>query len=147
MLNERLALLDDLARRPPEARDALKLDPEIADAVEEYAAMRHDGARRRLGRYLVRRLPDAAWAALMTAVHGDQAAHAATVELDHRAEHWRDRLIAEGGPAMAALAAQCPNLGDLTGLVSVAQSADAGPAGKKARRDLYRALRRQPWLP
>jgi len=132
-----------LAQLPPTELDALPLSETLRDALDlarritaHGAAARH---RARLGKLLRHADVTEIRAAL------DERALARKLEARefHRIEAWRDRLIAEGEPALDALAATLPelDLGRLRALIATAQRGDRGPAAAGAARELFRLLR------
>jgi ribosome-associated protein len=61
----------------------------------------------------------------------------------HRVEAWRDRLVAEGLPALEALAASTPGLDrkKVLDLLTAARATDQGSQATRAARELFRYLR------
>lgn len=124
--------------------EALGLPERLRDAVREarHIGSRAAGARQRqyIGR-LMRDVDTEALAAALAARSRGAALEAGRFRL---IERWRDRLIAEGEPALAALAALEPRAGEPPWQTLVARARDpaaADAARRTAGRELFRALR------
>jgi ribosome-associated protein len=141
--------LQDLARLVLEAApgriDRLSLDETLAQAIRDGRRIPASSARARHIRYLGKLLAaDPAGAACLDRALGeDRAAHAQEVAQLHRVEQWRERLLAEGDAALAALVAEHPAI-DARALRDLLRQAhkDAGtPRQVGTVRRLFRLLR------
>lgn len=141
-LTERVRLLDALAALPVEERALLPADDDLRDAIEQLAGMKADGARSRLIRHLARRTPDGAWPPLEGVLARVEDASVEATALEHAATEWRARLLDEGDTGVDAFVEAHPTAdrGRLRQLVRNAGKGE-GPASKRARRLLLRAIR------
>jgi ribosome-associated protein len=80
---------------------------------------------------------------IRAALAAREQAHRATVQIDHQAERWRDRLLAEGDAALEQLLVQYPHAErqPLRQQLRAAAGTDVTRA-TRARRELFRAVRR-----
>ncbi|QKT02923.1 DUF615 domain-containing protein [Ectothiorhodospiraceae bacterium 2226] len=137
------ALGEELVELPAAQYLGLTLPEELDEAVRLARAIRQRGGRKRQLQYigrLMRELDAAPIRAQLEALQGrDQRA----VALHHAAERWRERLLAEGDAALAALVEKYPQadpqrLRQLVRSIQAEQQADKPP---RAFRELFRALR------
>ncbi|MBU1900511.1 DUF615 domain-containing protein [Myxococcota bacterium] len=123
---------------------ALSIEPQIAEAVTAMHAMRQDGARRRQGRFVLKRMRklDAEdLQQLNEAVSDYEAGRAQGDAAFHEAERWRERLIREGDEGIEAfLAEHDADRQQLRQLVLQAQRAEKAGKPLKSSRGLFRAL-------
>jgi ribosome-associated protein len=124
--------------------EALALPEQLMDALRlaRRISSRGGGARQRqfIGKLMRTIDPEPIRAALSAR----SAADARATERFRRVENWRERLISEGAPALAALASWRPDIDQAAWArrVAAAQSERArGNAGAAASRELFRALR------
>lgn len=89
-----LAMTDDELAGVP-------LDEELRDVLVATRSITSRSAQRRQRRYLAKRLRQSDTTAIAAACDALAERDAATRRLFHRAEAWRDRLLAEGRPALA----------------------------------------------
>ncbi len=134
---------DELVALPATELDALPLPEKLLDAV--LLARRitaHGGAarQRQLIGKILRRTDLTAVRAVIEARALEQRLQARDF---HRVESWRDRLLTEGAPAIAALGALAPGLDApaLGQLVARAQQEAASGRPPAAARELFRRLR------
>jgi len=133
----------------PSELEALPLDEPLREAVLEARVMRARGALRRqrqlIGKLMRNADADAIRASLARLTEGDRQA----TRLLHRAESWRERICAEGAPAIAAFAAATG--AETAAVRSLAD--DLAASGDEAHRrnlrrrlfrELYAALSRAP---
>ncbi len=125
-------------------RDA-PLDPERrADLTLARRLHPHSSARKRQLRYIARRLPETTDLEAVRAFLADQdQAHRGTTARHRQAESWRERLLAEGEPALDALCA-LPGPWDRTPLrrlLRAARQEQAQGGRPRYQRQLFRALR------
>jgi len=139
-LAETLAALSEaeLARVP--------LEDELREEVRRTRAVTSHIARKRQTQFLakqLRKLDEEAVEAIRYALTIDrEKAHRETAAM-HRIETWRERLLAEGDDALAALLAACPDA-DRQHLRQLVRNALAERKANKpphAYRELFRALR------
>jgi ribosome-associated protein len=88
----------ELTKLGAEKVDALSLPEPLSDAISQARQLTSFGAQRRQALYigkLLRRLDDETLAAVRAAVHVDRAQAARATAQLHRAERWRDELVAD----------------------------------------------------
>ncbi len=134
---------DELVRMAPSELEQIPLPEKLRDAIELARRISaHGGAARQrqlIGKLL--RKHD------VTEIQAALAARALDERLRarefHRIENWRNRLIAEGDPAVEALLAAHPELdaGKLRSLVGTAQHEASRGRPPAASRELFRWLR------
>ncbi len=134
---------DGLVALPAADLEALPLPEKLRDAIDLARRITAHGAaarqRQLIGKILRKCDVEEIQAAL--------AARALTKKLVarefHRVESWRDRLLAEGEPALAALVGAAPELdaGRLRALLGQARAEAAAGRPPAAARELFRYLR------
>ncbi len=134
---------DELVALPVAELDALPLDEKLRDAIDLAKRITaHGGAARQrqlIGKLLRKRDVEA-----LRAVIAERVLERRMVARDfHRIEVWRDRLLAEGAPALAALVALEPSLdaAEMKDLIETAQREAASGRPPAAARALFRRLR------
>ncbi len=133
-----------LIAAPDGLLDALPLPEKLTAAIHEARRITSHSAlvRQRLfiGK-LVRQLDEGP---IRAALDAREDARAGDVQAFRRVEEWRDRLLEEGEPALAALCEECPGAdpGILARLVAEARRELAAGGPPRARRLLFRALRK-----
>lgn len=134
---------DELVALPPAELDALPLDEKLRDAIDLAKRITaHGGAARQrqlIGKLLRKRDVEA-----LRAVIEARALERRMAARDfHRLEAWRDRLLAEGTPALEALAAIAPALDrpEFAALIDTARREAAAGRPPAAARTLFRRLR------
>ena len=147
-LKRRAQASQELGERLIEAPDALlaglPLPEKLTDAIREARRITSHSAllRQRLfiGK-LMRQLDDGP---IRAALAAQEQARTADALAFRRIEGWRDRLLAEGEPALAAFIVECPAADPqaLAGLVADARRELAAGDPPRARRQLFRALRK-----
>jgi ribosome-associated protein len=137
---------DELVALPPAELAALPLDEKLRDAIELARRITaHGGAARQ--RQLIGKLLRKADVAELRAAIGRRVLERRMLAHDfHRLESWRDRLLGEGEPALAALLAAEPAIDahELRALVAAARAEAAAGRAPSAARALFRRLR--DWL-
>jgi ribosome-associated protein len=137
---------DELVALPPAELDALPIGEKLRDAIElAHRITAHGGAARQ--RQLIGKLLRKTDVEDLRAAIGRRVLERRMVARDfHRLESWRDRLLAEGEPAIAALIATEPRIDahELRALVAAARTEAAAGRGPSAARALFRRLR--DWL-
>jgi ribosome-associated protein len=136
---------DALIELPPTDLAALDLPEKLKDAVDLAQSITAHGGRARQRQFvakLLRKMPDDA-----ERIRGILEARATSqrqaARSFHRIEAWRDRLIDEGDPAVAALLASAPSLdaARLRALVADARTERAQGRAPAFARELFRWLR------
>ncbi len=137
-LGEQLVQLREAQLAALELPEALKEAVRAARSIKSRAA----GARQR--QYIGKLMRDVDPQPIQAALAARSAADASATERFKRVESWRERLLAEGAPALAALTRWRPDIDQAQWAqrVSAAQSEHARTgAGGAASRELFRALR------
>jgi len=124
--------------------EALELPEKLKEAVRlaRRISSRAGGARQR--QYIGKLMRDIDPEPIRAALAARSAEDARETERFKRVESWRERLVAEGEPALAELARWRPDIDprEWTARVSAARSERArSGAGGAASRELFRALR------
>ncbi len=137
------ALGAELAGLPREQLESLPLPEQLLEAIAGARAMNQHGARKRQIKYiggLLRALDVEPIRAALEDIHG-QSAHAAAQH--HRIERWRDRLLAEGDDALAALVNEYTTVDRqrIRQLIRTAHREAAAGKPPQAARSLFRTLR------
>lgn len=134
-LGERLIGLD------AEELRALPIDARLRDAITDAATMRARGALRRQKQLIGRLMRDADADAIQLALDKNSVADRISRRVFADAEAWRDRVIAEGAPAVEELSARVPDIDEtLDGLVSELRSVRNERPAKHLRRQIFRAI-------
>jgi len=120
----------------------LPLDEELREAVAACQGMRKNALARQL-RFLGKLLRSRDHAAIARAVAELGQRSGDELRREREAEAWRERLLAGGEAALAALAAALPAADPelVRGLVRQGDPAHTGTRAQRARRELYRHLR------
>ena len=139
-LGERLAGLGeaDLAKLP--------LPERLRDALRVARSIRSRGGVARQRQYIGKLMRDVDPEPILELLEAGSRTQALEAERFHRVEAWRDRLIAEGDPALAALGESRPLTADQhASLAEVLQRArridTPEPQRGAAARELFRTLR------
>ncbi|MBT8139645.1 MAG: DUF615 domain-containing protein [Gammaproteobacteria bacterium] len=97
---------------PPDKIQALPLSEPLRDALAQARAAKKHGARKRLLQFigkLMRAESEASVASIQKLLQQSDADKAAETQQLHRCEHWRDRILNEGPPAIDELMASYPD--------------------------------------
>ena len=134
---------EDLITLKPEQLARFDLPEALRDAVLAAQSITSHGAMRRQRQFigkLMRKVEAAPIRARLLEIRGEDAMTRARL---HRAERWRDRLIAEGDAALTELLADRPDADrvQLRTLTRDAQREHASGAVPRAQRELFRRLR------
>jgi ribosome-associated protein len=134
---------EQLADLTPEQWERLPLDDGLREALAELRRIHSREARRRQLQYLGRLMRDADGEAIAAALERLQQTSLAAVRHLHRLEYWRDRLLAEGDPAVTELLTEHPQLvaQTLRQLTRNAQRERVREQPPAAARKLFRYLR------
>ena len=140
-----LALAEKLATLSDAQLERLPIPDGLLPHIVETRRMTAHGARKRQTAFLakqMRREEDATLDAIRDALDaGGEAAKRETARM-HRAEHWRERLLADGDAALGELLDEHPNADrqQLRQLVRNALDERAKNKAPRAFRELYRAV-------
>ena len=140
-----LELAEKLASLTPTQLGRLPIPDSLQPHLEQTRRITAHGARKRQLAFLakqMRREDDEALDAIRDALDaGGEAAKRETARM-HRAEHWRERLLADGDAALGELLDEHPNADrqQLRQLVRNALDERAKNKAPRAFRELYRAL-------
>jgi ribosome-associated protein len=130
-----------LAAAPAELLARLDLPERLARAVTELTKMSSHGAIRRQQQYIGKLMRDVDPAPIRAALASTQQDDAAAKRRFRLAESWRDRILAEGDPAIAACAeALAVDAATLTELHAQATGGGSDIRRKTAARELFRHL-------
>lgn len=136
------ALADELARLSPTELDAVPLPDALRDAVVAARELSR-GAYRRQVRYLGRLLRDIDSDPIKSAVDARRGATHEDKARLKRLERWRERLVEEGDPAVAALLEEYPGADaqQLRQLLRNARKEHESGRPPRSYRQLFRFLR------
>ncbi len=134
---------DELVALPAADLEALPLPEKLRDAIDLARRITAHGAAARQRQLIGKILRKVDVAAIRDALEARALARRLAARDFHRLEAWRDRLLAEGEPALAALAAATPGLdvGRLRALLAQARAEAAAGRPPAAARALFRCLR------
>lgn len=134
---------DALIELPPAELDALELDEKLRDAIDLARSITAHGGKARQRQYVAKLLRKTDVEPIRAALETRAQASRQAARDFHRLEAWRDRLVAEGEPAVAALLASRPQLdaARLRSLVADARRERAEGRSPAFARELFRWLR------
>jgi ribosome-associated protein len=132
------ALGEQLARLPKEKLDALGLPDRLREALDALGEITSHGALRRQRQFVGRLMREVDPEPLRAALEAHAQPSREAARRFRATETWRDRLLAEGRPALAAFLAQHPGA-DAAALEAALEAAQQGRAGAPKR--LFRMLR------
>jgi len=141
-LQVRQRLLQELMKIPETERAELPLTEALLDGLAELGRTKQK-ARRRLTRYLARRVDDEEWGPVELALAARNRRSAAVGAIEKACTSLRDRLVVEGVVALDEVWARFPHA-DRDRVESLTRAAHGMPnaaKGRKARRALLRVLR------
>lgn len=135
------ALGEKLIALPVSDLEGMALDASLFDAIVDAKSMRSHGALRRqrqlVGKLMRRADAERIETTLESLGRADRAANA----IFHAAEEWRDRMCAEGAPALDAFAELTgSDTATLTRLLHELEGATGEAARRGVRRRLFRAI-------
>ncbi len=121
----------------------MPLPENVLDAVIAARGMTSRGALHRQKQYIGKLMRTVDAAPIVEALEALRARERLQAARHHQTEQWRDRLIAEGDPALAEFIAQHPDADrqKLRQLMRAAARPAASPSAPKAARNLFRYLR------
>ena len=134
---------DELIDLPAAELDALALDEKLRDAIDLARSITAHGGKARQRQYVAKLLRKRDVEPIRAALEARAQAGRQAARDFHRLEAWRDRLVAEGEPAVAALLASRPQLDAvrLRALVADARRERAEGRSPAFARELFRWLR------
>lgn len=142
--DQRQALGEALVNLGTRELEQVPLDETLLDAIALAHKIRnkHEAYRRQLqfiGKLMRSREPQP----ILQALEQIRNRHGLAIQAHHQLEQWRDRLLAEGDPAIDALLAELPQLDrqQLRKLVRQAQAEQKRQQPPKSARLLFRLLR------
>jgi ribosome-associated protein len=137
---------DELVRMPAAELEALPLDEKLRDAIELARRITAHGGAARQRQLIGKLLRKRDVAEIRAAIERDRLARRLAARDFHRLEGWRERLLAEGEPAIAALSAAEPRVdaAELRALLAQARAETTAGRPPAAARVLFRRLRE--WL-
>lgn len=132
-----------LVRLPEAQLAALALPEALAEAIRAARSIASRAAAARQRQYIGKLMRSVELAPLQAALNAHSARAAEESERFKRLENWRERLLAEGAPALAELKRWHPQLDDAEWArrIEAARSERERGAGGPAARELFRALR------
>ena len=121
----------------------LPLPDDLRSAVELARKIRSNSGLRRQRQLIGKLMRRIDTEPIRAALEAREQTHRARVQIDHRAESWRDDLLEHGDAAIEHLVSQYP-LADRQALRQLLRSATGpeSPRTIRARRELFRSLRR-----
>ena len=132
------SLGEALAELPGDVLATLDLPDRLLQALEDYARIPSHEARRRQRQFIGKLMRDVDPGPLQAFLDGRQRPAKEQARLFRLTERWRDRLVAEGGPALEAFLAAHPG-------AAAAELADAVTAARDGRsgapKRLFRMVR------
>jgi len=133
----------ELVALPPAELDALPLPERLRDAIELARRITAHGGAARQRQYIGKLLRQTDTEPLRAALARRATERRLAAREFHRIEAWRDRLLAEGAPALDALLAAAPSLdrARIARLLDAARREAAGNGPPHAARELMRCLR------
>ncbi len=134
------AVVEAAAALPAERYDRLALSPELRNEINIVRNLKASGARNRQVAHIAKGLSDARQVELQSALESFAADDAALLAHEVKLNDWRDRLIADGDPAIEALVKICPRA-DRQRLRQLTRQARDGDGAAKARRTLFKVVR------
>jgi len=132
------ALGEELAGLPAEVLQGLGLPERLQQALEELRHITAHEARRRQRQFIGRLMREVDPAPLQAFIDARQRPTREAARLFRATERWRDRLLAEGEPALRALLEDYPTA-DKEALAETLAAAQQGRSG--APRRLFRMLK------
>ncbi len=135
---------EQLIAAPDALLDSLQLPEKLDDAIRLARRIHSRAALARQKQYVGKLMRQVDPAPIVQALEAHVAERSLAARRFHRAERWRDRLVAEGEPALEALAIELPEADheDFRRLLAAARQ-QADPALRaRSGKQLFRALSR-----
>lgn len=122
---------------------ALPLPDNVREAIHEVRTTQAKVAHKRQLQFLAKQLRAIDTEPIEEGLAALQAEHRSEIGRQHRVEHWRDALLAEGDPALGRLLAHNPRIErqQLRSLMRQAAAEAQREQPPRAARELFRALR------
>jgi ribosome-associated protein len=133
------SLGEALAELPGDVLATLDLPDRLLQALEDYSRIPSHEARRRQRQFIGKLMRDVDPAPLQAFLDGRQRPAKEQARLFRLTERWRDRLVAEGEPALAAFLAAHPGATETEELADAVAAAREGRSGAPKR--LFRIVR------
>jgi len=135
---------EQLVAAPDALLDSLQLPEKLSEAIREARRITSHSALLRQRLFIGKLMRQLDVDSIRAALEAHARSRAVDALVFRRIESWRDRLLKEGEPALAAFLEECPEA-DLRGLARLAEEARreldfGGPP--RAQRQLFRALRK-----
>jgi ribosome-associated protein len=132
-----------LAELPPAELDALPLPETLRDAIEQLRRTTGRGGLLRQRQYVGKLMRQVDAEPIRAALEARHLLDRARVQREKRVEQWRDRLLAEGEPALAVLLRERPraNRRELAALIAQAAAERNAARPPAAARRLFQRLR------
>jgi len=135
---------EQLVAAPDALLDSLQLPEKLSEAIREARRITSHSALLRQRLFIGKLMRQLDVDSIRAALEAHARSRAVDALVFRRIESWRDRLLKEGEPALAAFLEECPQA-DLRGLARLAAEARReidfdGPP--RAQRQLFRALRK-----
>ena len=142
-LQVRQQLLDELLKVPADERSKLPLSETLREGLDELSRVKMGTGRRRLMRFLARRIDDDEWTPVELALAARNRNSAAGKATEKWCVDLRDQLVEEGFDALDRVWARFPNADrtQIENLTRTAFTMPNAPKGRKARKSLLRVLR------
>lgn len=132
-----------LAEAPRELVAELDLPERLVNALEALRGMTKHGAVRRQRQFIGKLMRDVDPEPIRAALAASQQDDLAAKRVFRIAERWRDRILADGAPAIEACAGELPvDAAELTALHDRARGTASVVQRKTAARELFRYLHR-----
>ena len=135
---------DRLIAAPEALLDSLHLPEKLDDAIHLARRIHSRAALARQKQYVGKLMRQVDPAPILEALQAQEAERSLAARRFHRVERWRDRLVAEGEPALEELASELPEAGneDFRRLVAPAREPADQSTRARTRKQLFRALER-----
>jgi len=133
---------EQLIDAPGTLLDSLDLPEQLDDAIRLARRLTSRAALARQKQYVGKLMRQIDPAPIAAALEAERAERSLAARRFHRVERWRDRLLAEGAPALAALVEECPQAAspEFHRLLAAARD-DRRPAERaRAAKRLFRVL-------
>jgi len=101
---------EKLAQLNKQQLSTIPLDATLVEAITDYQRFRHNEARRRQMQFIGKLMRNADVDVIEHAYQLTQAGSEASKKIQHKLEHWRDRLIEEGDAAVNEAMLEFPQL-------------------------------------
>lgn len=140
--------VQDLANRlvdaPQAMLDALDLPEKLLDAIQLARRIEGGGALARQKQYVAKLMRKIDVEPIRVTLDSRDAERLQEARLFRQVERWRDRIVAEGEPAVEALVTECPGLDndEFRALAAEARREHRHGGSQRASREVFRAVNR-----